>query len=88
MGWVGHAEIPIARITRISPYRWPWYGGVGVRIGKGLVAFVPTPGAAVLIELDRPVTVHTPAPWNTQRVVVAVDDRHGFSEALARRRTA
>lgn len=83
MGWIGHAEIPLARITRISGHKWPWFGGVGVRIGKGLVAFVPTPGPATMIELDEPITVHAPAPWETRRVIVAVEDAEGFAAAIA-----
>lgn len=86
MGWVGHAEIPIARITRVSAYRWPWYGGLGVRIAKGMVAFVPVPGEGTLIELDRKITVHAPASWETERVLVAVEDHAAFAEAIAARR--
>ena len=33
MGWLGHAEIPLEHIARIDGYRWPWWGGYGVRIG-------------------------------------------------------
>jgi hypothetical protein len=86
MGWVGHAEIPIARITRVSAYRWPWYGGLGVRIAKGMVAFVPVPGEGTLIELDGKITVHAPASWETERVLVAVEDHAAFAEAIAARR--
>ena len=88
MGWLGHAEIPLDRIARIDGYRWPWWGGYGVRIGKGLVAFVPTPGAATLIELDQRITVHAPAAWDTSRVVAAVADPAVFAEAIAAARSA
>lgn len=83
MGWLGHAEIPLEAIARIDGYRWPWWGGYGVRIGKGLVAFVATPGAATLIELTRKITVHAPAHWETQRIVVAVADPEAFASAIA-----
>ncbi len=86
MGWVGHAEIPISRITRVSFHRWPWYGGLGVRIAKGMVAFVPVPGEGALIEVDGKITVHAPAAWETQRVLVAVEDPAAFAEAIAARR--
>lgn len=83
MGWLGHAEIPLEAIARIDGYRWPWWGGYGVRIGKGLVAFVATPGAATLIELTHKITVHAPAHWETQRIVVGVADPEGFASAIA-----
>lgn len=83
MGWLGHAEIPLDAIARIDGYRWPWWGGYGVRIAKGMVAFVATPGAATLIELTRKISVHAPAHWETQRIVVAVDDPEAFASAIA-----
>ncbi len=88
MGWLGHATIPLEAIARIQGYRWPWWGGYGVRIGKGLVAFVPTPGSAMLIELTRKISVHVPAHWDTQRIVVAVADPERFAAAVAAARRA
>ena len=77
----GHADVPLDAIARISTYRWPWWGGYGARIAKGMVAFVPTPGTATLLELTRDVTVHVPAHWDTRRVLVAVQDHQGFADA-------
>lgn len=88
MGWVGHADIPIARIARISTRRWPWYAGVGVKIAKGMVSFVPAPGEGVVLEMDAPLTVHAPVEWTTQRVLVAAEDPAAFAEAVAARRAA
>jgi hypothetical protein len=88
MGWLGHAEIPLDAIARIDGYRWPWWAGYGVRIAKGMVAFVATPGAAMLIELTGKISVHAPAHWETQRIVVAVADAEGFAAAVAEARRA
>ncbi len=88
MGWLGHAEIPIRAIARIGVYRWPWFGGYGARIGKGVVAFVAAPGPATLIELTEPVNVHLPAPWETSRLVVGVADPEGFAAAIIARQGA
>ncbi len=88
MGWLGHAEIPITAIARIGSYHWPWFGGYGARIGKGLVGFVAAPGPATLIELTGPVKAHLPAPWETSRIVVGVADPTGFAAAVAARRDA
>ena len=83
MGWLGHAEIPLDAIARVDGYRWPWWAGYGVRIAKGMVAFVATPGAATLIELTHKITVHAPAHWDTQRIVVSVAAPGGFASAIA-----
>ena len=57
-----------------------------LRIAKGMVAFVATPGAATLIELTHKITVHAPAHWDTQRIVVSVADPGGFASAIAEAR--
>lgn len=88
MGWVGHAEVPIARIARITTRRWPWWAGVGVKIAKGMVAFVPAPCEGVVLEMEEPISVHAPAPWTTQRVLVGAEDPAAFAEAVAARRAA
>ena len=61
MGLLGRADVPVALVDRIGVMRWPWWGGVGVRLGKGLVAFVAAPGEAAVLELGEPLTVRAPA---------------------------
>ncbi len=88
MGLLGRADVPVALVDRIGVMRWPWWGGVGVRLGKGLVAFVAAPGEAAVLELGEPVTVRAPLPWTTRRLVVGADDLEGFVEAVAEARRA
>ena len=40
MGLLGRADVPIERIASVGTMLWPWWGGLGVRIARGLVAFV------------------------------------------------
>ena len=40
MGLLGGADLPLERIAAIGTMSWPWWGGLGVRIARGLVAFV------------------------------------------------
>ena len=86
MGWHGRAEIPVARIERLSTLRWPWWGGFGVRITRGLVAFAGAPGPMVLLELDEPVRVRAPFSWSTRRVGIGVADPEAFMAAVAEAR--
>gem|GEM_PF-491943 len=87
LGVMGSARVPIADIERISHMRWPWWGGVGVRIGRGLVAFAATSGRAVVLELARPVSVRAPLPWTTRRLVLVVDRPEHLAAAVAARRS-
>jgi len=86
MGLLGQADVPLGRVARIGTMRWPWWGGVGARLGKGLVAFVAAPGEAAVLELNEPVTVRAPLPWTTRRLVVGAEDLEGFVAAVARAR--
>jgi hypothetical protein len=86
LGLLGRARVPVRLVERVSAMRWPWWGGVGVRIGRGLVAFVAAPGDAAVVELSEPVTLRAPLRWRTRRLVVGVEDVEGFARALARAR--
>lgn len=83
MGWHGRAEIPVSAIERLGTMEWPWWGGVGVRITKGMVAFVGAPGPMVLLELAEPRVVRAPLRWTTGRVAVGVADPEAFMAAVA-----
>lgn len=83
VGLLGRAEIPLDLIDRVSTMRWPWMGGVGVRISRGLVAFVPASGECVVIETAQPISVRAPLKWTTSRVAIAVEDVEGFAAAIA-----
>jgi hypothetical protein len=88
MGLLGSASVPLRLVDRIGAMDWPWWGGVGARLGKGLVAFVAAPGEVAVLELTHPIPVRAPLRWMTRRVVVGPDDLHGFSRAVARARNA
>jgi hypothetical protein len=86
MGLLGRAAVPVRLVERVGTMRWPWWGGVGVRLGRGLVAFVAAAGDVTLLELSEPVSVRAPLRWSTRRVVVGVEDLAGFADAIARER--
>lgn len=88
VGLMGSARIPVERIARVSRIDWPGYGGLGVRIGRGLVAFVLRSGSCVVIETDREVSVRAPLPWKTQKILVRVDDSPELMAAIADARRA
>jgi hypothetical protein len=86
LGVLGNAEIPLALVARASTMDWPWWAGVGVRIGRGVVGFISQSGTVVVLELSAPVEVRAPLRWSTQRVAVRVADPAAFMVSLAHRR--
>jgi hypothetical protein len=87
MGMLGSARIPLEKIARIGAMRWPWWAGVGVRLGKNMVAFVPSSGRAALVGLTEPVPVRAPMRWHTARIAIAARDVDGLIAAVAARRS-
>ena len=84
MGWLGHAEIPVAQIERVGTMNWPWWGGVGARIARGLVAFVGASGGTlVLIELSGPLRVRAPLGWTARKIAVGAEDVEGMVAAIS-----
>jgi hypothetical protein len=87
MGGLGKADVPLPAIARVGRMNWPWWGGLGVRLGGGgLVAYIARSGPAALFDLAEPTKVRMPLPWTTQRIAIAVDDLEGFLAALAAQR--
>jgi hypothetical protein len=87
LGVLGNASVPLRLIARASTMEWPWWAGVGVRIGRGVVGFVSKSGTVVVLELSEPIEVHAPLRWSTQRVAVRVADPRQFIVSLAYRRS-
>lgn len=83
MGAMGGGRVPLGLVTGVGTMRWPWWGGVGVRIARGLTAFIGASGTAAVVELSEPVSVRSPLPWKTRRIAVGVDDVDGFIQAVA-----
>lgn len=83
LGALGFADIAAGNVARLSRMTWPWWGGIGARLGRGLVAFTTCWGEVAVIELVDRVDVRVPMKWRTGRVIVSVEDVAGFLDAVA-----
>jgi hypothetical protein len=86
VGALGRASIPLDAIARMGAMTWPWWAGIGVRISRGLVAYVPSSGPSALIGLREPIAVRAPFRWQTPRVAIGVLDVEAFLAEIASRR--
>ena len=82
MGWLGRADIPLERVAGVGTMNWPWWGGVGARIARGLVTFVGASGPAAVIDLTEPTEVRAPLKWTASRLAIGVEDVDGFVAAI------
>jgi hypothetical protein len=88
MGLVGRADVPVGKIASIGTMTWPWWGGVGARIARGMVAFLGASGAVVVLDLTEQVPVRAPLSWRARSIGVGVEDVSGFITAVAAEREA
>jgi hypothetical protein len=88
MGLLGRADVPVERIAAIGTMTWPWWGGVGARIARGMVAFLGASGAVVVLDLTEPTSVRAPLSWQARSIGVGVEDVNGFITAVAAEREA
>jgi hypothetical protein len=86
MGWLGRAEFDAGNVERLSRMHWPWWGGIGVRLGRRMVAYTTGWGEAAVLEFADPVDVRAPLRWTTARVIVGVVDVDEFLRAVAHAR--
>jgi len=88
MGLLGSADVPVGLIAGIGTMHWPWWGGVGVRIARGLVAFVGASGPAAVLELSEPLQVRAPLRWRAVKIAIGAEDVDGLVAAIAQARGA
>lgn len=88
LGLLGRADVEVSQITRLSTMHWPWWGGLGVRLGRQMVAYTLAWGEAAVIELTEPIDVRAPMRWRTTRVIIGVADATGLVDAIAEERAA
>ena len=86
MGILGRADVPIDRIASVGTMLWPWWAGLGVRIARGLIAFVGASGPAAVLELTEPTEVRAPLKWTATRIAVGAEDVEGLIAAIAQAR--
>jgi len=88
MGLLGRADLPVARIASVGTMMWPWWGGVGARIARGMVAFLGASGTVVVLQLTEPTSVRAPLSWKARSIGVGPEDVNGFITAVAAEREA
>ena len=78
--------VPYADIESAEDLRWPWYAGIGVRIGpEGVVGLVGSFHGVVKLRLRRPAGMKAIWTFPASSFAVSLEDPAGFRQALAQR---
>jgi hypothetical protein len=81
--------LPLAAITHLESSSWPWYGGLGVKLGptQHAVSVVGSLDGVVAIHFAEPQRMHVLVVVNRPELRVSLEDPEGFMttirEALA-----
>lgn len=76
-------KIPVSKISALAPSEWPWWGGLGVKLGFHGVGVVGSLDNIVNIKLKEPQKVTVLVVVEVDQLWVSVQDREGFLRALA-----
>jgi hypothetical protein len=72
-----------SEIVDASAVTWPWWGGVGWRLGPSCIALVSARRNVVAVTLREARRTVMLFPWRYRRLLVSLEDPAGFIAALA-----
>lgn len=76
-------KIPVARIKALAPSDWPWWGGLGVKLGHHGVGVVGSTDHIVNLKFTEELKVRVLVEVGVEQMWVSLEDRDGFLRALA-----
>jgi hypothetical protein len=77
-------SLPLAAITHVEPSSWPWYGGLGVKLGptKHAVSVVGSLDGVVAIHFAEPQRMHVLVVVNRPELRISLEDPEGFMRTI------
>jgi hypothetical protein len=82
MGRWFHETIPLSAISAIAPSDWPWWGGLGVKLGHHGVGVVGAAEGIVNLKLKAPTKVHVVTVVEVEQLWLSMEEPEGFLAAL------
>jgi hypothetical protein len=76
--------LSLAAITRVEPSSWPWYGGLGVKLGPtgNAVSVVGSLDGVVAIHFAEPQRMRVLITVNRPELRISLEDPEGFMRAI------
>ena len=72
-------RVPRADVADAAPARWPWYGGIGWRIGPGTVGLIGSLAGVVRVTLSTPHRTRVVfIPVRMRQVFVSLENPESF----------
>lgn len=84
MGRWFHERLPLEAVASMAASDWPWWGGLGVKLGYHGVAVVGSAEEVVKLTFKRPLEVHVLAVVEVEQLWVSVEGRDAFLAALSK----
>jgi hypothetical protein len=78
-GLLFRGSFALEQIEHVSRSSWPWWGGLGLRVGaRGRVGVIGSYEGVVCLHFTRPQRVRAPLPWRCRELYVSLHDPGGF----------
>ncbi|MFO0659147.1 MAG: hypothetical protein U0165_04865 [Polyangiaceae bacterium] len=81
-GWFDET-IPLSNIAAIAPSDWPWWGGLGVKLGHHGVGLVGAQEGIVNLKLKEPAKVRVLVSAQVEQVWLSLKDPLAFLSAVS-----
>jgi hypothetical protein len=83
---IAHLRIPYANVRSVTPRRWSWWLGVGIRIaGDKTLGLIGATTGVVQIALYEPTVEGVLFMRRPQNIAVSLEDPEGFIRAVEAR---
>ena len=69
-------------IDGVETMKWPWYDGVGIRMGRGIFGLIGDTGDAVAVLFKSPQPFKYIVSVEATRLAFSLEDGEGFIRAL------
>lgn len=83
MGAWFHETIPLAAVSKVAPSTWPWWGGLGVKLGHHGVGVVGSTENVVVVQFREAQKVRVLLEVSATQLWVSLEDPDGFLKAIA-----
>lgn len=78
-GVLFRGRFPLEQVEHIGHDAWPWWGGLGVRLGtRGRAYVLGSSQGVVRLHFTRPQRVYAPIPWRCSELYLSLHDPGGF----------
>lgn len=83
MGMWFHETFPLSAVSQVAPSEWPWWGGLGVKLGHHGVGVVGSTENIVNVKFREPQKARVLVEVEATQLWLSLEDPDGFLRAMS-----